>query len=216
MNRICQLFCSLTLLLVVCAPAMAQHSGPYVGGFAGGNLLTFTKATDTLGSFNIESDPALQYSGVLGWDLAPGNPVGEGRLELEYSRRSNQVKKVKFLEGNFAGDGKLIAESLMLNTFAMMRDRSNWSPYAGVGVGAARMETSGLQVAGQPIVSGTSTVFAYQLGLGIDYTLTKYLSADLGYRFFGTLRPKFTEANGQSLKMDYFSHSAMLGLRFGF
>ncbi|MBL0226050.1 MAG: porin family protein [Geobacteraceae bacterium] len=209
---------NLTCLVLVLfgTAAFAEHTGPYVGGYAGGNLLTFTKAYDNLGNFNIESDPALQYGGIIGWDLGPGSPVGQGRLELEYSHRGNKVNKVKFSNGGFAGEGDLTADSLLLNAYALSRDRSLWSPYVGVGLGAARIQASGLKVNGFPIAEGTSTVFAYQVGLGVDFAVSENVALDIGYRFFGTVRPTFTESNGQSLKMDYFSNSVLLGVRIGF
>lgn len=212
-----QVFVGVCMLFAVSGTmAFAAHSGPYVGGYGGGNLLTFTKAYDNQGNFNIESDPALQYGGIIGWDLGPGNPVGQGRIELEYSHRGNKVNQVNFSNGGFAGGGDLTADSLLLNAYALSRDRSFWSPYAGLGAGAARIKASGLKVAGFPIAEGTSTVFAYQVGLGVDFAVSENIALDLGYRFFGTLRPTFTESNGQKLKMDYFSNSLLLGLRFGF
>lgn len=206
----------LFLLNLMCVSAFAAHSGPYIGGYGGGNLLTFTKAYDNQGNFNIESDPAVQYGGLIGWDLPQGALIGEGRIEVEYSHRGNKIKKVNFANGNFAGGGDLTADSYMLNLFAVSRDRRAWSPYGGVGLGAASVKASGLSVAGFPVASGSSTVFAYQVGVGIDYALTNNVAFDLGYRFFGTTRPQFTESNGQKLKMDYFSNSVQLGVRFGF
>jgi opacity protein-like surface antigen len=175
-----------------------------------------SEATDDLGRFSLKFDPALQGSVVAGWDFAPGNPVGEGRIELEYTRRSNPLDKVKFVEGSFKGGGDLTADSLLLNFFGVFHEDRFWAPYAGVGLGVARIEASDLQVTGQPLSSGSAFVFAYQLGVGLDFTLTDYLSLDIGYRFFNTTQPKFTEANGHKFEMDYFSHSAILGLRFGF
>jgi opacity protein-like surface antigen len=179
-------------------------------------MLMSSQATDNQGSFRLEFDPALQGSAVAGWDLAPDNPVGEGRVELEYSRRSNQLHQVKFVEGSFNGDGKVTADSLLLSAYGVFRDKRFWSPYVGAGIGAARMEASGLKVTGQPMGSGTSVVLAYQLGAGLDLELTRRVSLDLGYRFFGSTQPKFTETSGRSFKMDYFSHSAVFGLRYGF
>ena len=49
-----------------------------------------------------------------------------------------------------------------------------------------------------------------------SFALSDHLSLDLGYRFFGSSRPEFKEANGLKFKMDYFSHSAVAGLRWGF
>jgi opacity protein-like surface antigen len=174
------------------------------------------KASDDLGNFSLKFDPALLGSAALGWDFEPGNPVGEGRIELEYTRRSNPLKQAKFVEGSFTGSGNMTADSLLLNLFGVIHDKSRVSPYAGVGIGVARIEASNLQVTGEPMSSGSAVVLAYQLGAGFDYALTDRLNLDLGYRYFSCARPKFTEVNGRKFEMDYISHSALLGLRFGF
>jgi opacity protein-like surface antigen len=207
---------TLILPLVLCGQAKAQHTGPYVGAFVGGNALMDSKSTDNQGNFGLKFDPALMESGVVGWDLAPSNPVGEGRIELEYSHRSNPLNKVTLSNGSVTGGGSAIADSLLLNFFGVFRDNRPWSPYIGAGFGAARMRASGFNLAGNPLGSGSSTVFAYQLGAGVDFALSKSFSLDLGYRFFNSVRPRFTEANGSTFKMDYFSHSAILGMRYGF
>lgn len=216
MIRTCRTIITLCLPLLLCGQVQAQRSGPYVGAFIGGNSLTNSKASDDLGDFGLTFNPALQGSAVLGWDFEPGNPVGEGRVELEYTRRSNQLDQVKFVEGSFKGGGGVKADSLLLNFFGVLYDKSRWSPYAGLGIGAARIEASGLKVAGQPLSSGSAVVFAYQFGGGVDVALTDHLNLDLGYRFFRSSRPAFTEANGDKLKVDYISHNAVLGLRLGF
>ncbi|MDD2734828.1 MAG: outer membrane beta-barrel protein [Desulfuromonadaceae bacterium] len=216
MNRICRIIITLCLPLLLCSPAMAQHAGPYIGAFVGGNVLMDAKSSDSSGLFTFTFNPDMQGSAVLGWEFAPGNPVGTGRVELEYTRRSNPLDQVKFVEGSFKGDGDIKADSLMINFFGVYPDNTKWAPYFGVGIGAARIETSSLKVTGQPLASGSDTVLAYQLGAGVDYSLTKYLNLDLGYRFFNSIRPEFTEANGQKLKMDYVSHNLVFGLRVGF
>lgn len=169
-----------------------------------------------MGDFGLSFDPALLGSAVLGWDFEPGNPVGEGRMELEYTHRSNQLDRVRFVEGSFKGGGRVTADSLLLNFFGVLHGNSLWSPYVGVGIGAASIEASGLKVTGQPLSRGSAVVFAYQAGAGIDAALTDHLNLDLGYRLFSSSRPGFTEANGQKVTMDYLSHSVVVGLRFGF
>jgi OOP family OmpA-OmpF porin len=216
MKRTCQTLIASCLLLLLCGPAMAQHYGPYVGAFLGGNAPMNAKASDDQGDFSLTFNPALMGSAVLGWDLEPGHPVGEGRVELEYTRRSNRLDRVKFVEGSFEGGGNITADSLLLNLFGVFHDNSRFSPYAGLGIGAARIGTSGLQVAGQPLSSDSVVVFAYQFGGGIDVALTEHLNLDLGYRFFSSSRPTLTEANGHKFRMDYSSHGAVFGLRFGF
>lgn len=216
MKRTSRIIIALCLPLLLCGPVMAQHTGPYAGVFLGGNALMSAKSSDSFGSFRLEFDPAFQGSAVAGWDFEPGNPVGEGRIELEYTRRSNPLDQVKFAEGSFKGNGNLTADSLLVNFFGVFRDDRPWSPYVGLGIGAARIDASDLKVTGQPLGNSSVVVFAYQFGTGLDYTLTRQLSLDLGYRFFGGVRPEFKEASGRKFKMDYYNHSAVLGMRWGF
>lgn len=216
MKRSCRILLALCLPLMLCGLALAQHSGPYVGGNVGGNALLTAEGTDSQGSFSLKFNPDLQWSIVAGWDFKPNNPAGEGRVELEYSHRSNQLDEVEFAGGNFPGSGDMTADSFLLNFIGIYRDRRIWAPYLLLGAGAARIEASDLKVSGQRLGSGSDDVFAYQVGCGIDLALTERLNLDLGYRFFGTTRPGFTEANGKEFKMDYYSHSALLGVRLGF
>ncbi len=216
MKRIWQTIITLCLPLLLCGQVQAQHSGPYVGALFGGNALMNAKASDDQGDFILKFKPALQGSAVIGWDFAPGNPAGEGRVEFEYTRRSNPLDQVKLVEGSLKGSGTVTADSLLLNFFGVYHDNGRFSPYAGVGIGAARIETSDLQVAGYPMSSDSAVVFAYQVGCGVDVALTDYLNLDLGYRFFRSTRPTFSEVNGRTLDMDYSCHSAVLGLRLGF
>src|SRR5689334_5709120 len=101
---------ALCLLPLLYGQAGAQRTGPYVGAFVGGNIVTDSKATDDLGNFNLSYSPGFQGSAVFGWDVGPDNPLGgEGRIELEYTRRSNPLKHAEFVEGKAAGGGDLIA-----------------------------------------------------------------------------------------------------------
>jgi len=216
MKRSCQTIIALCLPLLFCGEVHAQHSGPYVGAFIGGNALVNAKVSDNQGDFAFTFDKALQGSTVLGWDFEPGNPVGEGRIELEYTRRSNPLDQVKLVNGNFKGGGSVTSDSLLLNCFGVYHDNGRFSPYVGVGIGAARFEASDLQEAGFPMGRGSAVAFAYQVGAGVDVALTDHLNLDLGYRFFSSTRPTFTEVDGRKFDMDYSSHSAVLGLRVGF
>ena len=216
MKRTCQTILALCLPLLLCGQVQAQHTGPYVGAFLGGSVLTSAKSSDNLGDFGLSFKPALQESAVLGWDFEPGNPLGEGRMELEYTRRSNTLDKAKYTDGSVPGGGNVTADSLLVNFFAVVHDGGRWSPYVGVGVGAARLQASDLTVTGQPLGSGSDVTIAYQLGAGIDVMLTERLNLDIGYRFFNTSSPAFTEANAQKFKIGYATHSAVLGLRVGF
>ncbi len=216
MKRSFPMAIAIFLPLFFCTPAVAQHKGPYAGLFLGGNMLSDAKGSDNLGNFGLDFDPGFLGSAVVGWDFEPGNIVGEGRIELEYTHRKNPLDQARFVEGSAKGGGNMTADSLMINFFGVFHDNRSWSPYLGAGLGAARLENSNLTVTGQPFSSDSAFVFAYQFGAGFDFALTKRLSLDLGYRFFSSTRPRLDEASGESFKMDYLNHSVVLGMRVGF
>ena len=207
---------ALSVPLLLCSTARAEHSGPYIGAFFGGNELLTAKNSDSAGNSGLVFKPSMLGSAVAGWDFEPGNVVGEGRIELEYAHRSNPLDKVKFSEWNAPAGGHVTADSLLINFIGIARDNSRWSPYLGVGVGAARINVDNLTVSGQPMGNGTDVVFAYQALTGMDVAVSDHLSLDLGYRFFGTTGATFTESAGLKSKMEYLNHSVVLGLRVGF
>ncbi len=203
-------------ILLFTGTAVAQSPGPYAGLFAGGNVPGSSTASDGGGDFGISFTPSIQGSAVLGWNLEPGSSVGEGRVELEYSHRSNRLDRVTFVEGSVAGGGELTSDSLLFNCFAVSREEGQYHPYLGVGAGVARVVAANLTVSGQPFSNDSSIVFAYQAGIGLDINLTDRLTLDLGYRFFATSPVRFTEASGQILEMGYASHAAVIGIKAGF
>jgi opacity protein-like surface antigen len=204
------------LFFALSSSSWAQNPGPYLGIYVGGQFLAPAESSDSLGSFNLEYKPAPSGSVVLGWELEPGSDIGEGRVELEYTRRSNRLDQVEFSDGKVAADGDLTADSLLFNAFGVYRSNSVWTPYLGAGIGVARITAADLSVTGQPLSDDDALVFAYQFGFGTDIALTESLILDLGYRLFSTSKAKLKEANGEEFKLEYLSHSAMLGLRLSF
>lgn len=211
-----RLFLVFFFLFSLISPLWAQNPGPYLGIYVGGQFLASSESSDNLGSFNLEYTPAPSGSVVLGWELEPGSNIGEGRVELEYTRRSNRLDQVEFSDGKVAADGDLTADSLLFNAFGVYRSNSVWTPYLGAGLGIARITAADLSVTGQPLSDDDALVFAYQFGFGTDIALTESLILDLGYRLFSTSKAKLKEANGEEFKLEYLSHSAMLGLRLNF
>jgi opacity protein-like surface antigen len=208
---------AIALALLTCSPALAAHNGPYIGGYGGMNIVPSTRSNDSSGSFNLSYKPAVQWGGMIGWDLGSGNMLGgEGRVEVEYSRHANKLDTAVFSTGKVSAGGTLNVDSLLLSSYYVYRTTSIFSPYLGVGLGAAQVRADKLEVTGQPLSDSTDTVFAYQGGVGVDMNVYKSVSLDLGYRFFGISRPHLSEPNGNRFTIDYYSHSALLGLRVGF
>ena len=209
---------TISLALLCFSPALAAHTGPYIGGFGGANLVPDTSCNSSTGTFILAYKPAIQWGGMIGWDLGPENMLGgEGRVELEYSHRGNKLDTVNLKSsGKVPAVGTLDVDSLIISSYYVYRSPSIFSPYIGAGAGAAQVQADKFQFSGSSLASSTSTVFAYQGGLGVDTNLFKNVSLDLGYRFFGISRPHLTELNGKKFTIDYYSHSALLGLRLGF
>ncbi len=197
--------------------AWAAGPGPYVELQGLGTYVLAGQSDSATGSFNLKYDPGYGGALAIGYDLAEAYPdFGQGRVELEASSRTNTLTKAEFKEGSVAADGEIRVESLLLNTFAEYHRGSNLVPYLGFGLGYARVTMKQATVYGQPFADDSAGVLAFQGGLGVGLEVSDHLTFDLGYRFFGTLKPSFKSADGSSFDAKYSSHNALLGLRVRF
>jgi len=204
----------IVLQLFLSSAVFAGEAGPYLGLNAGANLMARDTENDNpSGSFNLGFQPGYQGSMTLGYRLAPGSTLGKGRVELEVGYRQNKIDKIAFSDGESSAAGKATVWDIMLNTFGEYSNGTRWTPYAGVGIGAAIVSLKGVEVAGLPVVDDDDLVFAYQLGVGVGYSLSKAVELDLGYRFFGTTNPGLKDANGASFDSEYLAHNFQLGIR---
>lgn len=216
MKLTCQLLLFGLLLVALASPLWAQSPGPYLGVLVGEQVLVPAKNEDSLGTFNLEYRPAPTVGIVIGWELEAGSKLGEGRVEIEFTRRKNRLDRAEFKEGKVKGDGEMVCDSFLVNTFGVYRNASSLTPYLGAGIGMARITAVDLMVTGQPLADDEALVFAYQFGAGVEVEVTQTLTLDLGYRLFSSSKAKFEEETGREFKTAYLSHSAVLGLRYSF
>jgi len=203
--------CLLLLLLAGTAVA-APHHGYYAGAWFGISTFDTSKASDDLGSFNLEADDGSWWGVSFGYDLPSQRSGSNGRVEFEYSDRSNSFNRGQFSNGDFAASGDVRVESLMLNSFAVFPNRTRVSPYLGLGIGGAQLTVDQLQIDGQPFIDDDCMTFAWQVGVGLDFAVTSYLRVDLGYRYFSAYQPELTEVDGRKVNLDYATHNGLLGL----
>jgi len=195
--------------------------GPYTSVFAGVNIPENSNVTtnDFGVTFNdqVEFDPGVYTGGTAGFDF------GLMRLEGELSYRHAEMKSITDTSDGFQFqnvDGNLGALSFMANAFIDLHNASPVTPYFGGGVGFAVLHLSDTfadtpsQVLLYP--SGNDTVFAYQVGAGLELALNQMFSLDLGYRYFNTGKATFEDDPAISTKMKLESHNAMVGLRVKF
>jgi opacity protein-like surface antigen len=211
------------LMIPAICSAIPLVPSPYVSVFAGVSIPVSTNVTTndfySNSTFNdrVEFDTGAYGGGTAGFDF------GLLRLEGEISYRHSDIKSITDQSDGFQFqnvDGNLGALTFMANAFVDLHNPSPITPYFGGGAGFAVLNLSDT-IGGAPAQvllypNGSETVFAYQVGAGIEIALNRMFSLDLGYRYFATDKASF-EANSISttnLKLE--SHNAMVGLRMKF
>jgi opacity protein-like surface antigen len=184
--------------------------------------VTSTQYGPGIKSFNdrIEFDPSIFIGGSGGFDF------GYLRLEGELSYKMGEMSSIteKISQTRFANvDGRVGVSALMFNVFFDMRNPSPVTPYIGGGIGFATLyldDTYGTDTTTgyreRVYHSDDDTVFAYQAGAGLEIALTRMLSLDLGYRYFGTAKAKFNRNTSTVSEMKFESHNASVGFRVKF
>lgn len=215
---------ALLLALPSIGAAAEPHSGAYVSGFIGVSVPTDSSVTtdiDNTGTYHdrVEFDPGIYIGGTGGYDF------GYLRLEGEISHRNSEIDSITDKDDGFRyrrPDGNLGVTAFMANGFFDLHNDSRVTPYLGGGIGFAVLNLSD--------ASGTDrnynywdlynedddTVFAYQVGAGVEIALNPRYSLDLGYRYFGTDTANFNDDIFQTSKMKFESHNVTIGFRATF
>ena len=217
-----------TLLLPVICVATPASPGAYVSGFAGIHVPSGTDVpsidflTNRSFSDRVEFDPGINIGGTGGYDF------GIVRLEGELSYKNAEIKSItnQATGERFRNeDGNLGVLAMMFNGFIDLHNDSPVTPYLGGGIGFAAMhlsDTFGIRTSGGAAQSlllygtGDDTVFAYQVGTGLDIAMNRHFSLDVGYRYFGSSRADFSSDQAISASLRYESHAGALGFRYRF
>lgn len=205
--------------------AAAGRPGPYFSAFLGTSVARDQTASGTDSSTipavdfsdRVSFDPGIYVGGTGGYDF------GFLRVEGELSYRNANLDTVTDAGGNrFRNvDGNLGAFAAMVNAFFDLRNASPVTPYVGGGIGFATLHLSKTTAFDSSGTFGIlyddsdDTVFASQVGAGMDIAINSRYSLDVGYRYFVTDKAKldgdFTTTN---LRLE--SHNAMVGFKFKF
>jgi opacity protein-like surface antigen len=218
------IFFGLATCITFVTSVTAAEQGVYFGANTGAVFLEDSSVSAPVGSsFDIEYDPGMSYGVVLGYDAGTyfsKSGTTSGRLEIEYTRRSNDADEVEENGAFRPVGGEATVDSLMINSWVDFRTRSPFRPYMGIGVGAARLT---LDDAG--FSDDDDTRFAYQAGAGIGLPIGDHFTVSVGYRYFGmldaTLRAETLDAETDTVQereydIEYSSHNLDVGFRFRF
>lgn len=216
-----------TLAIPAICPAASVRPGAYVSGFLGLNVnpdanVASTDFVPPPQDFNdrVEFDPNINIGGTAGYDF------GIVRLEVELSYKNAGIGSVTSQSDGFRFhnvDGSIEALAMMFNGFFDLHNNSPFTPYLGGGLGFATLylsDTTGIDTRGgatQRITLyglGDDTVFAYQVGTGVEIALNRQCSLDIGYRYFVTDRANFDSDLAITTSLKFESHNAALGFRF--
>jgi len=212
-------------LLIFSVPSLsvaaAERPGPYFSAFMGTSFArNQTVSGDDVGtpfSDRVSFDPGIYVGGTGGYDF------GFLRLEGELSYRNAKIDTVTDSTGNRfrSVDGDLGAFATMFNVFFDLHNTSRVTPYVGGGIGFATLhlsETTGHNSSGTYGIlydDSDDTVFASQVGAGMDIAINSRYSLDVGYRYFITDKARL-EGDYITSNLRYESHNAMVGFKFKF
>ena len=216
------------------APAFAQDepdaesgraTGVYVRGAAG---VSFPESLDQNFSYSPVYLPivapstakATDLGGGAAWSAAIGFQYARTRTELEYRRFDLDADEVALTGGAapsiVADAGEVAVQAIMSNVYFDLVNSSRLTPYAGVGVGGARVENE---------LGDRDAAFAFQGRVGVELSLSRALSVGVEYSYFRTMEivygPKEFDTSipptatfspdFQRLDGDHFASSAVMG-----
>ncbi len=208
-NRSLSLVCAGSLL---CLASLAHaDEGWYVRGQGGASLLTSSELDDPTGILaaldtDINFDIGYDLSGALGYHW------GLFRVEGEMTYAESDIDEVEVLGIEVSGSGDVNSLGFMANAFKDFEISDVWQVNLGGGIGYAIVSINDASVVGIPLADDEDSVFAYQLGTGIDYQMSPATTLSLDYRYFATLDPEFNAVDGSPFEAEYDSHIIRLGV----
>lgn len=192
------------MLLTLSSVAFAAE-GPYVGGNLGFGFLH---------SSGLDGSGELYYDNGFALGLVMGYNLGQMRVEGEFGYTKSEINRLKYqgFGSRSLDNGDETSTSFLLNGYYDLLTISGFTPYVSAGVGFARLEINDFNnVFGSPVGNDNDSVFAYQVGFGVGYELSKEVTIDLKYRYFATEDPSFG-----GVKSDYNNQQILVGVRYNF
>jgi opacity protein-like surface antigen len=226
-------FIIITILVSLLTPALCtayqSRPGGYMSAFIGATIPDKTTVTTdvyapTFNSFTdkVEFDPGLNVGMTGGYDS------GFLRMEGELSYKYSEIDKITDQADNYSFqnvDGNLGVLAVMFNSFIDLHNDTPVTPYFGGGIGFATLylsdtygtDTRGLTTTRALLyLDDLDSVFAYQVGGGLDIAMSPVLSLDLSYRYFGTSKADFDSNWDVNTGLEFESHNVAIGFRIKF
>jgi opacity protein-like surface antigen len=206
MKRILSLGAIGVFLAFSSTPALAAE-GMYLSAKLG-----LSAPSDSDLSYSSGETIELSYDNGFGLGVALGYQLPMFRLEGEIAYRANDMDEVSYLGESAKVNGDVSILSLMGNGYYDFANATAFTPYVGVGLGMAKIDAT---------IDAFSwddddTVVAYQIMVGGNFALTKQISLDAEYRYFGCQDPEFDAGDGYTSEAEVRSHNLSVGIRILF
>lgn len=205
-------------LCLLTVPAIAAQPGYYIGANAGVMIPETSRFTVAGTDVAITYDAGFTASAIGGYKFNNGI-----RLEGEINGRSATTSKLEALGTSLKYDSTVSAVGGMANAYYDISTGTSFTPYVGGGIGVAYLFTSDSTVNAVgttiPVYKNSgSAVLAYQAAAGIAYDITKHVTLDLGYRYYGTTtaRLEYATPPAGNDKVTFNSHNVIVGARYNF
>lgn len=191
---------ALTILLTAAvALAAAASSASAQGLYAGGQL----GIGDGGGEFaNSGFDLELAAGPVIGGFI--GKEIDSIRIEGELTYRHNDMDSIV----GFPVAGEMSSTALMGNVYYDFGDRTDFTPYLGIGLGVANITFDSA-------AHDTDIALALQIMAGGAFPVTDSTAMTVDLRIFGA-SAQFTDSVGMPFEQEYGITSLMMGFRTSF
>jgi len=171
---------------------------------------------------------SYKYATKFKTSFIVGGAIGVENFLIENLRTEIEVSYFRFkpesLTGPFIGfgtnvTGQLSSVNILANAWYDFDPGMAISPYlgGGIGIGFVNNRTLATHFFGGTAYTGKDVGFAFQLGTGFKYDISKSIGLDIGYRFRGVLgtRPTSGTAGGFTMKRrPILVHTVQAGISF--
>ena len=151
--------------------------------------------------------------------LAVGKQMDGYRLEFEVSMREAGVDTHSAGGSVLPGsEGDADVTSFIFNALYDFDTSTSFVPYAGLGLGAGGVGIEGYTVDGvDSVVDDEDSGLAWQIILGLAYTLTDNLQLTVEYNYFSVADLEVdTDLGSNESEIDFEAHNVFAGLRYHF
>ena len=178
----------------------AKNEAKYLEDWAGGSY----------------SDKLKFHKNVWAGHFAAGAKAKAIRTEVEWNVSQDTKRKIPEWGKRY----RLQNNSLLLNAYYDFNTCTKWTPYVGAGMGVALLKFTYKDMIDGEKTSRNSYNFAWQIGAGVAYDLTKNVALDAGYRYIdagAAVNSKHIDTDWKSReKFDTAAHEVYFGARYTF